>query len=289
MTTKLRAAVLVATMALGTVACTGEGSSDRAPAAQGGSEEQAMERDLAQDLRQVAEARILFQHMSVGANVLEGLKRLFAGREKLDLRLVDESAARALPDHVLAHSMGGRNGHPKSKFDAFAQLLGSEGGTSPDVALMKLCYVDVREDTDVRALIDQYRTTIQSLRVRHPRTVFVHVTMPLEAMDPGWKDLVKRLTGYKDRIAGANMRRAEYNELLVQAFPKDPVFDLSAVESTRPDGRRETFRRGGTDYPSLVPAYTSDGGHLNETGQDVAARALVRTLARALRERADVE
>ncbi|MEB2344563.1 MAG: SGNH/GDSL hydrolase family protein [Deltaproteobacteria bacterium] len=285
MTTMLGAAALVAAMALGVVACTGEGSEERAPGVRSGIEEQAMESDLARDLRQVAGARILFQHMSVGSNVLEGLERLFAGREKLDLRLVDEAAARSLPDPVFAHAMGGKNGHPESKLDAFERLLGGEGGTSPDVALMKLCYVDVREDTDVRALVDRYRSVIERLRARHPRTVFVHVTTPLEVSDPGWRGLVKRVTGFEDRTARSNMRRAGYNELLRQAFPSDPIFDLAAVESTHPDGRPETFRRGGTDHPSLVPAYASDGRHLNALGQDRAARELVRTLAHALRER----
>lgn len=283
------AVALVAMMALGVAACTGEDADERAPAAQGGIEERRMEADLERDLRQVAAARILFQHMSVGANVLEGVERLFAGREKLDLRLIEESQGSTLSDRVFAHAMGGENGKPKSKIDAFERLLGGGGGTSPDVALMKLCYVDVREDTDVRALVDEYRATIERLRARHPRTVFVHVTTPLEVKDPGWKDLVKRLTGYKDRTARSNMRRTEYNELLVAAFPEDPIFDLAAVESTHLDGRRETFRRDGGDHPSLVPAYASDGRHLNATGQDVAARELARTIARALRQRMDIE
>jgi hypothetical protein len=53
------------------------------------------------------------------------------------------------------------------------------------------------------------------------------------------------------------------------------------VESTHPDGTRETVDWNGRAVPVLVADFASDFGHLNETGQDRAARALLGVLAAA--------
>jgi hypothetical protein len=47
------------------------------------------------------------------------------------------------------------------------------------------------------------------------------------------------------------------------------------LESTRPDGTTELL--GGVR--ALVGAYSSDGNHLNATGADVVAKALIALLA----------
>jgi hypothetical protein len=52
------------------------------------------------------------------------------------------------------------------------------------------------------------------------------------------------------------------------------------VESTYPDGRRETCAHKGKTCYSLVPEYTYDGGHLNETGRKKAAEQLLILLAK---------
>jgi lysophospholipase L1-like esterase len=56
---------------------------------------------------------------------------------------------------------------------------------------------------------------------------------------------------------------------------KEPVFDLARIESTRPDGTRETFTQDGKTYYALVPAYTKDGGHLNKLGRKKVAEQLL--------------
>ena len=68
---------------------------------------------------------------------------------------------------------------------------------------------------------------------------------------------------------------------LAARLAADPIFDLARAESTRPDGSRETFRYEGKDYYSLVPAYSSDGGHLSERGQRTLGADLIRFVARA--------
>ena len=60
---------------------------------------------------------------------------------------------------------------------------------------------------------------------------------------------------------------------------REPLFDLAAVESTRPDGSRVFFERAGTPVYYLAPEYTNDGGHLIGAGRRSAAEALLATLA----------
>ena len=75
------------------------------------------------------------------------------------------------------------------------------------------------------------------------------------------------------------MKRAEFDRLLKETFGADPVFDLSRIEATAPDGHLTTFEERGQNYLSLYPGYTEDGGHLNTVGQQVAGEAFIHFLA----------
>jgi lysophospholipase L1-like esterase len=78
------------------------------------------------------------------------------------------------------------------------------------------------------------------------------------------------------------VRRAQYNTLLRRAYAgREPLFDLARIESTAPDGHAVTVEWNASVAPAMASAYTDDGGHLNEQGRDVAARALIRVLAQA--------
>ena len=52
-------------------------------------------------------------------------------------------------------------------------------GQHVDVAMMKLCYVDINSGTDVDALFATYRTTMAALQREVPGVTFIHVTVPL--------------------------------------------------------------------------------------------------------------
>ena len=77
-----------------------------------------------------------------------------------------------------------------------------------------------------------------------------------------------------------NVKRNEYNALLKSEYEgKDPILDLAAVESTYPDGKRESFEHDGKVVYALIPGYTYDGGHLNEIGRYRAANELLKVLS----------
>jgi lysophospholipase L1-like esterase len=230
-------------------------------------------------LARLGRKSLLFGHQSVGSNVLDGLA-LLAGPDGGGLRVVDVSrGATTVAAGTLAHAYVGQNGDPASKLDAFARAVDALGEPGVDVALVKLCYVDVTAETDGAALAARYLATLAELRRRHPRTTFVPVTVPLTTAQGGPKAWLKRLLGRSPYGLAENVRREEVNAALRAAAQGGPLFDLARVESTAPDGRSETVTWNGRTAPALVPAYTDDGGHLNRDGKLRAARALLAVLS----------
>lgn len=239
---------------------------------------------LEHDLEMLAGRRVLFGHQSVGGNILDGL-RVLLRRSGRELPIVEpppaDGAARfdGAESGVLVHAKVGRNADPQSKLDAFREL--ADAVPQVDVALMKLCYVDFDERTDADALFTSYHDTLTDLARRHPSTAFVAVTAPLRQTPSGPGVLVRALLGRPNRGKRENLIRHRFNERIRRAYPGTRLFDLAALEATRPDGRRESFRYQGQPGEGLTSAYTDDGGHLNEAGREIAARAFVRSLAAA--------
>jgi hypothetical protein len=232
---------------------------------------------LRAELDEIARRRIYFGHQSVGLNLIEGMTQL-ARSAGAPLRVVAVDRVGALPPGTFAHGPVPENGNPGLKIQSFERAL--SGATDLDIAFVKFCYVDFRDSTDVRELFARYQATIAALKAKHPRTTFLHVTVPLTTIQGGAKALVKRALGRPPAGVLENVRREEYNALLRQAVQgKEPLFDLARIESTWPDGRRETFDWKGRSVPALVPSYTDDGGHLNRAGELRAARELVSVLA----------
>lgn len=232
---------------------------------------------LRADLEVVARRTILFGHQSVGTDILGGLRDL-SGEEGIPLRIAEVTSAAGVAPGTCAHVFVADNGNPALKLESFERALGA-GPAPVDVALIKFCFVDVTEATDPRALFDRYQAAVKALQARHPRTVFVHATVPLTVVPTGPKAFVKRLLG-RERSEHQNARREAYNALVRGAYQgKEPLLDVARIESTRPDGTDETYPVDGRPVPALVPAYTHDGGHLNATGRRRVARELVRVVA----------
>lgn len=243
-------------------------------------------RQLAADLGVLRRGRILFSHHSVGGNILMGIKRLDAeitGEGRLRLSSLTEAIISTSP--TLIDVSGGRNEEPKTKIDFFAATIRSETHLKPDLALMKLCYVDFNPQTDVDELFGYYRKTLEALKREYPEIRFAHVTTPLTIQPKGLKQRIFRFIGRDVREDAANIKRAEFNRRLKESFDPNSVFDLAHVEATAPDGHLTTFEQGGKNYLSLYPGYTEDGGHLNKAGQQIVGGAAIRFMAEQLRGR----
>jgi hypothetical protein len=236
---------------------------------------------LGADLRGLARRSIFFGHQSVGMNLLDGITRIVK-REGDSLAVRDVTGSPSVSPGVISHAFEPENGKPEMKLQGFARDIEALSATPPDLALLKFCYADFGAGTDVQALFARYQSTLANLRVRHPGITFVHVTVPLTRVQGGFKAQVKRFVGGTPGGVAENARRDDYNQLMRNAYQgREPLFDLAAVESTRPNGTRETVDWKGRAVPVLVEAYASDFGHLNETGQDRAARSLLGVLASA--------
>ena len=233
----------------------------------------------AAQLARLATRKVFFGHQSVGNNILDGVRALIADGEAPALNIVRAADPSTVPGPAIVEAEIGRNGDPLSKARAFdaalARGLGAEGG----VALYKHCYVDVVPGTDADALFAAYRANMDSLMTRHPEVTFVHVTMPLTTVEPAGKRLVKRLLG-RTTAVDLNATRNRFNRLLRQTYAsKAPVFDLAALESTRPNGARMFVAQGGDTVYTMAPEWTDDGGHLNPAGQRMVARQFLALLA----------
>jgi len=198
------------------------------------------------DWAKLASRRIFFGHQSVGGNVMDGVAELVREQPRLAVRVAAGESALAAGGGVFAHELLGRNGQPEAKTDDFARLLEGGLGARVDVAFHKYCYADIFDTTDVARVFAHYEQTMARLHAEYPSVVF-----------------------------------ERFNDFMRRAYAgREPLFDLAALESTRPDGTRESIHFRGSSSYALVPAYSSDGSHLNETGRRWVAESLLVFLAR---------
>jgi hypothetical protein len=246
----------------------------------GKNEGENMSRISEETVVKVFQKKIYFGHQSVGNNILQGIS-LLAPDYSARVVALESLEGRSSAPSAFYHSRVGSNSDPKSKVDDFVANIRSNSHVSFDVAFLKFCYVDVKHETNVEDLFAYYQTTFAALKKEFPEVVFVHFTIPLTTNKGSWKTEVKKLLGKDDLWEYAdNIKRNQYNLLLLNEYQgKEPVFDLAVIESTRPDGQRESFNFKGRAYYALAEEYTRDGGHLNEDGSKVVGAALLEFLA----------
>lgn len=241
------------------------------------------------DLARLASARIFFGHQSVGYNIVEGLQDVVKSDPRVRLHIVESRSPADAKNGGFLHAAIGRNVFPTEKDSDFVSVLDEGFGREGDIALYKYCYVDVQPRTDAAALFQEYRRNYEAARARFPDLTIVHVTMPLmvseNALVSRWR--IWRM-GYSQRQL--NVIRNEFNRLLLAEYGASGlVFDLAALESTRPNGARAVFLDGADSVYSLVPEYTFDGGHLGEGARRMVAEQLIAFLARVNASRAPRE
>jgi len=224
--------------------------------------------------------KIYFGHMSVGYNIIDGIKDLMEENPKIKIDIVETSDKADFKAGVFAHSRVGKNGDPRSKIDDFKRFVEEGVGDNADMAFLKFCYLDFMADAEPRSVLDEYKKTMSLLRKTYPNTTFIHITAPLTRKQTGVKAWIKKIIGRPIWGVEDNMKKFDFNELLKNEYDgKDPVFDLAEIESTLPDGSRLSYSKDGKTYYAMVPEYTTDGGHLNKIGRKKVAEQLLILLA----------
>jgi hypothetical protein len=243
------------------------------------------EQAIQDSLKKVAGQRIYFGHQSVGYNILDGIRDVAKPYPQIQLNIVETADPGKLDGKaILAHSTVGYNTDPVSKLNDFSKNLEKGLGNKVDIAFIKFCYVDMRQGDDAGKIFEEYKKTITSLKIKFPRITFVHVTAPLTSHQKDIKTIAKNaikwIIGRPIRSYRDNIPRNQFNDLLRKEFGgSEPVFDLAAIESTGPDGKRVEDSADGRSFYSMAPGYTYDGGHLNETGRRIVAQKLLLFLA----------
>jgi hypothetical protein len=225
---------------------------------------------------------IYFGHQSVGFNILDGVNTILKERNSISLKIEETDNPESYKSGVITHSRIGKNRDPKSKLDGFVDIVQKGKENNADIMFFKFCYIDFNAETDVEALFNDYQKAFEQLKKEHPKTTFVHVTVPLTTIKQGEgvKAWIKKVIGRPLDGIAENIKRHEFNEMIRATFVgKEIVFDIAEIESTFPDGGRATFEFDGKKYYNLVPEYTSDGGHLNDVGKKIVAKHLLFTLS----------
>jgi len=233
--------------------------------------------------KKLSQKRIYFGHQSVGNNIMAGINDLIKENSNIRLNIVETKSPSEFNSPLFAHSPVGKNVDPRSKIDDFVSLMEKGIAKKADICFFKFCYIDIDDNTDYKKLFDNYEGSMTRLKKDYPKKTFVHVTIPLMIKTKtSLLGLIKKLLWKKKGFFDNdhNVARNEFNDLLRKEYEgKEPIFDLAKVESTHPDGKRETFTKRNKTYPSLVPEYASDGRHLNETGRKRVAEQLLILLA----------
>jgi hypothetical protein len=228
---------------------------------------------------ELSKKRILFGHQSVGDNILDGVSDLTREHSLVHLRVKPVEMPGDLVLGTFGHFPVGKNENPVSKLSDFSQKIHNGFGENADIAFFKLCFVDVEDKTDADKLFNDYKNIMASLKKEYPKITFIHVTVPLLRKDStGIKVLIRRILGKPRGFFdnAHNVRRNYYNNLIRAHYAgKETVFDLAEIESTHPDGSRESFTFAGNNYYALAPEFTDDGGHLNRLGRMRVAEQLL--------------
>ncbi len=229
--------------------------------------------------KSLAGKKIYFGHQSVGYNMIDGIRAVMAVHPEIQLNIIESRDLAAINEGVFSHSKVGKNKDAASKTDEFVGIIEAANGKI-DIAFLKYCYVDADATVDVPEVFAYYKERLNYLQKKYPNTNLVHITMPLTTVQTGLKPLVKKILGKPIRDVEANVKRNEFNRLLNSEYKgKASVFDIAAVEASRPDGKMVTFEKDGVAYLALYQGYSNDGGHLNDQGQKIVAEQLLVFLA----------
>ncbi|MGA9264936.1 MAG: SGNH/GDSL hydrolase family protein [Rhodomicrobium sp.] len=240
----------------------------------GYAEEQAVSLTKA-DVEAAARQRVLFAHQSVGANILDGVRKL-ADENNVKLTITESRSDQGKTPAIFQF-MVGRNGDPLGKIKDFVST--SSSFPDIDVAMVKICYVDLNKNSDATAVAKTYADAIKTLQRAHPSTRFIAITSPLTAVPSGAKAWVKSLIKGSSPELADNEKRKEFNDYLRKEFDKDHIFDLAALEAEK------AVADDGKEIEVMRPSLTDDGGHLNAAGQRLVGAAFIKLLAAQKPER----
>jgi hypothetical protein len=210
-----------------------------------------------------------FAHMSVGDNILDGMADLQAQNPtRYTIAVYSGGADWFVSNSGILHRPLGSNYQPLTKIGTFDNYIRNGGYHIANVAMMKFCPGDLRPDYVTitgQEIWDAYRPMMAALEQDYPNVTFVWWTFPLSSVTAGG--------------GLGNDERAVFNAAVrgYCAANGCVLFDIADIQSHDPSGNPVVDSNG---YEAMWDGYTSDGGHLNETGRQRVANAMWHLLAR---------
>ncbi|MDR3598829.1 hypothetical protein [Clostridium sp.] len=241
-----------------------------------------MDSDISNKIRIISQAHIFFGHQSVGGNIVSGLKKIYSESNQNDSVVEELNDNSRLEGKYFVHTNIGNNGEPDSKFREFENIVNKLSGKKLEIAMMKLCFVDINKNTKLEDVFNSYASMVDSTQKKYPNLTIVHFTVPLKSQ-PSFINKIKAIIKNRDiDDPQDNIARNRYNDLILSKYSNQFVFDLAKVESTYPDNTREFIIINGKPVYTLIKEYTDDGGHLNKMGQQIIAENLIAKLAQVI-------
>jgi len=226
--------------------------------------------------QELSKKKIFFGHQSVGFNIIDGLADILEFVPDIKLNIKSTISVNDFDVPVFAHSAIGKNSEPITKCMKFKEIMESGVGDKINIAFFKFCYVDIKQETDIKEVFNTYKHYLDKLTEQYKNIVFIHVTVPLRVIQTGPKAWVKKIIGRPLTGILKNVKRNQFNTMLRKEYKgKAFIFDLARIESTFPDGKRNKFKYGKKIYYSLIHKYSNDGGHLNKFGRIKVAEQLL--------------
>jgi len=204
-------------------------------------------------MNRITQLRWFFAHASVGGNMVDGVNTLHSS--KSSFYLIQTTSEDGTPPSstrngfIYEYNRG--NPSASDKFNNFAGYV-TNGWRFPKVhlSLNKLCYID--QDASLSECI----RTMTNLETAFPETIFVYMTIPLTTSTDS--------DNYKRNVFNDGLRNWTRTNNLV-------LFDVADIEAHTPTGSLCLYTNNGRVCQYMHSGYSSDGGHLNSTGEKLVA------------------
>ena len=207
----------------------------------------------------IGNQRWLFNHASVGGNIIEGMRTLHSsnpGKFKLAVSSVGFDSSNGYASAPSGGTMAGNiyecdRGNPgwEEKFNIFERSVQNGGwqASAVDVCMDKLCFIDQNADANT------YISKMSALESLYPDTKFVYTTIPITTSTDN-----------------DNMLRNQYNQKVREYCSANNklLFDIADIEAHDLNGNECTFNG---NMQCMFSGYSDDGGHLNQAGQQRVA------------------
>jgi lysophospholipase L1-like esterase len=234
-----------------------------------------MDLEIYKKLKVINRKNIYFGHRSLGENIIEGLKKVNSDHGENNLIINELKDNTTFDGNYFVHSNIGHNGDPQSKFEEFTKIVNYLANKNLDIAMMKLCFVDITRNTDIDYVFKSYVTMIDSIKNKYPDLTIIHFTVPLKSKSSWIDNLKDKIKDRNNNDLQDNLARNRYNERLLSKYSIEDIFDLAGIESTYPNGERESIFVDGKPCYFLIKDYSEDGGHLNVKGKQLVAEKII--------------